>query len=660
MAEGILARVRAGLELPGQAAELVAEAEFALEDEALLDIALSEGHRDYRADVAASALGPQAVGRLIDRMFELEERVQGRDGRHDEEAAKRHSATRGRIEFSQTTHLLTAIGLRSQDASNHHIREFINLIRRQGEGVHRGGRPFDAASQDTIAKYMEDWGEALLASPDSTREQLASVASLAAHVPSPRLLGVLERLLNEELRRWRGFREQARAEGYRGGTATNEARTSWMTWYQNVFLAIHCPETTALMESYLLDEEFGEPAALVLAGQWPEANEPRDDMWWIQSRKFSGISEKREARGRKPNASSAEAGAIFSAVEKLIAEEVLDDAKKRAVALGTVAAGLPHGERTDLFGALLDMVDWRSRGPLLTNLILSGELIDVELVKQSISELLETGEEQPWILMQGRELQDFLMALPFTDRPSETIAILQELPQQYCTMAVLREVVGALEYAPGDDAEDVLFQIAENQPRLYSSGEWRDSVCGRGTLSAVTRLVDLIAQEVLALADKRDAWDVYKRLAILMDQHPDLRRLVYRIMESEPPPPGVPVLAQAVAENPDADGLMLLIQLEIEQDRSFTSQLTVERVVTEQVPSESWKGSYHMAPVPCVDLRRKLIAMTTDGGPNDIAARYLAEIDEMRDSYGVPLSEPRHPDIASGKAWPITASSSEA
>ena len=251
VAEGVLARVREGRELPIQAAELVAEAEFALEDEALLDIALSQGRRDYRAEVAASMLGPQAVGRLIDRMFKLEERVQGRDGRHNEEAAERHRAIRGRIKFTQTTHLLTAIGWRSKDASNHQIREFTNLICRQGDEVHRGGRPFDGAAQTTIAKYAEDWGEALLASPDASREQLASVASLAGHAPAARLLGVLERLLNEELRRWRALREQARTEGYRGGIATNEARMSWMTWYQNAFLAIRCPETTALMEGYL-------------------------------------------------------------------------------------------------------------------------------------------------------------------------------------------------------------------------------------------------------------------------------------------------------------------------------------------------------------------------------------------------------------------------
>ncbi len=37
----------------------------------------------------------------------------------------------------------------------------------------------------------------------------------------------------------------------------------------------------------------------------------------------------------------------------------------------------------------------------------------------------------------------------------------------------------------------------------------------------------------------------------------------------------------------------------------------------------------------------------------DIAARCLCQIDEIRDEYGVPDSEPHHLDLASGKRWPI-------
>lgn len=45
--------------------------------------------------------------------------------------------------------------------------------------------------------------------------------------------------------------------------------------------------------------------------------------------------------------------------------------------------------------------------------------------------------------------------------------------------------------------------------------------------------------------------------------------------------------------------------------------------------------------------------MTADGGPRDSAARVLRKIDRVRDESGAPEGEPRHPDLASGKPWPI-------
>jgi hypothetical protein len=71
-------------------------------------------------------------------------------------------------------------------------------------------------------------------------------------------------------------------------------------------------------------------------------------------------------------------------------------------------------------------------------------------------------------------------------------------------------------------------------------------------------------------------------------------------------------------------------------------------------PAENWKGAYDIVPIPAVGLRRKLLAMRTDGRPSDAAARCLNVIDEIRDEYGAPETEPRHPDLKSGKPWPIT------
>jgi hypothetical protein len=57
--------------------------------------------------------------------------------------------------------------------------------------------------------------------------------------------------------------------------------------------------------------------------------------------------------------------------------------------------------------------------------------------------------------------------------------------------------------------------------------------------------------------------------------------------------------------------------------------------------------------VPVGGLRQRLFALTTDGGPVDAAARWLRQIDAIRDEHGMPEIEPRHPDLASGKPWPI-------
>jgi hypothetical protein len=113
------------------------------------------------------------------------------------------------------------------------------------------------------------------------------------------------------------------------------------------------------------------------------------------------------------------------------------------------------------------------------------------------------------------------------------------------------------------------------------------------------------------------------------------------------------MLASAVAENPDEDGLLLLVRLEKELKRGVVGWHTVERVVTKHVPVENWQGAYNVVPVPAGRLRQKLLALTTDGGPADAAARWLRQIDWIRDEHGMPEAEPRHPDLSSGKPWPI-------
>ena len=128
---------------------------------------------------------------------------------------------------------------------------------------------------------------------------------------------------------------------------------------------------------------------------------------------------------------------------------------------------------------------------------------------------------------------------------------------------------------------------------------------------------------------------------------------MYKLLSTHPPAPGHTLLTLAIGENPDADGLLLLVTLARELEIGYVGERSVQRGGTKDVPIEDWSNAYDVVPVATSSLRSRLLAMTTDGGEGDIAARTLRIIDESRHRYGKPETEPRHPDLTSGKPWPI-------
>lgn len=653
LAEGLLQRVRAGRQLFYGADDLLASAGFSLEDDALLEIALSEtGRRDDRAEAAASVLGPRALGRMIETVLDAKKALRDASDKYNQVAVDRYHDLLARIAHTPGASIIAAVRARSAQAGNEEMADLAELIYRHPNGENNRGRLFDADAFAAIRALAEDWGNRMLASGDATRWQLASIATLASHAPSVGLLQLLKRLLDENLRRYRAFREEVKVTGQRQGNAMDEASTPHTHEYQRAFHAINAPETAALMREYLHDEHFGELAALVLAAQWTAANEPSEGERLRSGVDFSRVDERRAARASDPAATSAEADAIFSAIEPFIADEATEDQKKHAVALGVVAARLPHGQRDATINKLISLAPRRSRAALLQSLVLSGESVDIEVVKNGLAEVFEAAKAQSWILSDGYELKEWLRLLPFANRPAEAFAVVLSLPDDQRRADRLEELITSFGTAPGDDAENVLFQLAEADPKLYANHAWRAAAIRRGTLSAARRFVDLAANGTFE-GMGTDNWHMARQLAGLIGGDFELRTHVYQLLKNGATTPGLALLGQAVAEDPDTDGLLLLIKIEIEHSFSFISWRTIKNVVTEQVPSENWKGADEVVPVPAVELRRNLLAMTRDGGPTDVAARCLNEIDEIRDSYGTPDSEPRHPDLASGKPWPI-------
>ena len=648
VAQGLLRRLQTGTELFHGADDILARSGVVVEDDGLLAEILSVRERgNNRSEAGASVLGSVTVGKLIDALFGILDAINERSS-YDEALSAQYHTVRDHIAHVPGTSLVTAILERSTPDNNEHVQELAELLTRRDLDGPRG-RPIPDELYASIEDLATQWAERLIADGDGAkRRQLASIADLIGRFPSASLLPILKRLLDDELRRYQTLRKQAEAERWRG-EATNEARMNYMNKYQQAFTAIKAPETTTLMIGLLLDEHFGEYAATVLTLQWIQENEPKKDRRFPISVDFSRVEDMRQRRADNPADTCAEAEAIFEAVASLLGEDANDEQKKLAIKLAIRAVRLPHGERNEIIETLLELAPQRSRADLVHNLVLSGETIPFAVVQGGIEEVLEAAKAQQWILDDGWQLRAWVELLPFTDRPDKIPEVIANLPQRQRDPFFLEGTLRACTSIHTDEIEDVVFKLAENDANFYTARVWHEAIGRFETASSVRRYLDLILEDKI---DPNGRWYTPRSISELLKEHREVREYVLDILKAGESPKIV-FLAQIMAECADSETLLLLVEIENRLERRLVSSRCVEGVVVEHVPSAEWQNAFETVPVPATELRQKLLEITTDGGPADAAARALRIIDENREEHGASEEEPRHPDLASGKAWPI-------
>jgi hypothetical protein len=121
--------------------------------------------------------------------------------------------------------------------------------------------------------------------------------------------------------------------------------------------------------------------------------------------------------------------------------------------------------------------------------------------------------------------------------------------------------------------------------------------------------------------------------------------------------PGHQLIERVLAELGDTACLLALVQAYAWSHRQFDGLLEFAiREVALHHPAEGAAGAYELRPMTMTTLRKDLFAMLT-GTPHEaaLAEACLTAIDELRDEYGAAEFEPRHPDIKSGRPWPLAA-----
>jgi len=462
-------------------------------------------------------------------------------------------------------------------------------------------------------------------------------------------------------RSWRRAREafrQARARGEPGDRS--DSAMSYVLQFRQAFAAIGGERTSAIMEEYLRDPDFGFDAACVLKSIYDARHPaPTKDTRFVIWPDFSGVAVRRAERAKSRNATTPEAETILAAAASLLGLGSNEAEHHLALRLAKIGFSLPHGDKTNLIDALLALpVPIRSKRELLTVLVLCGEIIPADMVIDGVKSWLEAAEKERWRQEQERwEFEGWLNLLPFSDRPRALLEALDLAGQLARPVLQMHSLFTALQNAPGEEVEGILADLARRDLRLLAEHAWLQALLTRGTVTAFLLLLDLLCDSALgAPAARVDAWWIAETLAGFLRSHPEFRNELMRRYENAKMAPCHGLIEQALAKSPDNRSVLAMVRRYAVTGRKFDGLLlsAIKCVALEQRPVPDTQNAYELHSVDISELRKQLFAMVAAEGPEmSVAASCLTAIDQLRDELGHPDLESRHPDIEAGRAWPV-------
>jgi hypothetical protein len=660
---GIMSLLEQGKHVPFRASEMLLFSDVIIDDGPLVDRVLTNSGEGGTAASAASVVGAKTVGQMIDQYFAVHVKIRSDNGRYDKSLRDEHQRLMDLISATKVDVFMQAVLDRSGTDNPNQIHILADLISCHGGSVDHPPLRLDASTHDKVTTAIQRWAEILLSLPEATRAQFAEIAQAAARLESPELVPVLLKLLSEDQVRRRLAHEEFLDAWKKGRQIQNDAHMFWTSHYRDAFSAIGDQQTVDAMKTYLPDLEFGFDAALVLKELWkksqPKEAEPGLARSWPDFSVVPDAYKKRRSGTEKQTYPLV--NDIIAAIEALIKPDADDADLNHALKLASVAFSMPYADKGDTITALLKVpVRAINKRDFLTVLVLSGEVISSQIVLLGIDEFFEDAKTKPWMLHTQEEwrLMEWLMLLPFTERPLAILEVLDRIEGLRREPWNLRQLLAALGNATSAEADTVLGEIAKRDERFLSEYDWLEALAKRNTLSIARAFLDLICN--VPFSERRgrvNHFGIGKRLSIFMVCHDQFRKDVYERFSALDEGPVKAALEYAIAASADGEGVLLLPRVAAERGKSLRSTslyTALEHVLIGNTPVDS-SGVRQLYNLPTSDLRKDIFHMVLNGSTaaSRIAMECLNTIDEIHDEYGHVDSEPRHPDISMGVPWPI-------
>lgn len=665
VARALLHRLEAGLEIPFRTEEILQADGMIVDDGPLAELVVRPETLQRIAIDACTVVGPTTVGTLIDTVMQMDAEIRAPEARPNEPAREQYRHLIDRISATNTRSFVEAVLKRSGTNKPEEIRLLAELLSGHGKREDRKELQVSEALRKELIATVAGWAEILLSSDRSSRYQLAEVARVIERLATPDLIPVLNRMLTEDLTRWRKTREEFLASVKQKIRTRRDAQMCYRPQYGRAFAAIGTEAVVELMKSYLPDlgfYGFGADAAGVLKSIWDRQQQTNAGKPFISGPDFSAVKGRRIERQKQGTGTkfSGFAEMILAVVRDVIRSGTSDEAHNHALELACIAFAMPYGDETQTIETLLRLPQpLRTKQKLFTVLVLAGEIISSELVLDGIRALAEQSKKNQWFSLDNEwwEWESWLKLIPFSDKPAATLDALELLGPKPLQPWRLRGVLAALGYAPSPDAEDVLRILPRKNAAFLGEYDWINALERRSTTVAARTLVEFICEGAFATKPGGiDGWTLYRKIAAAIRMDNAFRAEVYERYEREGCSGGSAILEQAIAEAADEAGVLLLIENHARHGRPFSGLLhsAIHHVCVGERPSEDWVGAVVSFSIDVSGLRKTLFGMTGEGTAEaKLATECLKVIDDLRDEYGAAESEPRHPDIATGRPWPI-------
>ena len=549
-------------------------------------------------------------------------------------------------EFTVITELFSRVGREESD-----LRSDLPEDLRQGlRGYLKNGVSFASSQAD----------------PSGTL--LANLASALARVGEPPDMADLVALIQADLKRLQNVRE-ARSAG-----KPVHGIMGWAMWHLRAVVSLDRDEAENVLVPLLNEEEYEVDAARSLLGL--ATIDRSEKSIFARKKNYALIWNARDAQNparfaedSRRRASAALRTRVTGLLQERAASTTPDRYTYKLQELAVVLAALDGRESANLVLEVIALParlgGWR-RVEALEALIFNGVNVPTEaalgILDSIVDQVGATGfyndNQQLWLLKSA------LCLLPFVDKPALGIARIREIVlQPRFPRHELPDILSALGYSRSPHALALLREIAGSDATgiQHMLRSWIDAVAnlsGPESRELLLAFLDprdngfspqltmesydagLLASKIADIA--RSETEIKQRIVGLSDQPlaPQQRYLLLKVIAALGTPDAM--LAGLAVMNDDSG-----------QPVPYELWKAFENLFLEHRPSGTSGNSYTLAPRSSNEVRERLFELVlTDPRRRRSALALLGQIEVWRLENGKPSSEPRHPALQFGSAWP--------